>query len=346
MDAHRAEPGDEAVNEAVNHAVTQRKTTKKEMEMRRRFMKGMALLGLSGGLAARAGAQGQGQTQGQAQGQAGAQGPVRHFVIENTQIVPVDSKYTGKRHELIVVLPSSWGKEPNKTYPVLYFLDGYWDTPLLSATYGNLMYDNFAPEFIMVGLSYPAGTNYDTERRKDYTFSAGKEAATGAGKGAAFLDFITKEAAPLVERQYRGAATGRILSGSSLGGLFTLTAAYQAPGFFAGHIALSPAAGWDGGLPARLDEAYARTHKSMATRMFIAYGAEEYPGFREPIAAFERQLAARRYQGLALETRVMPGLDHTTVKGEAYVRGLIWYWAPQKPSGPSGLTRAMQAERA
>src|SRR4051812_33263646 len=119
--------------------------------MRRRFMQGMALLGLSGGLAARAGAQ----------AQAGA----RKFVIENTAIVPIDSKYTGRRHELIVVLPSSYGKQPGKTYPVLYFLDGYWDTPLLSATYGNLMYDNFAPEFIMVGLSYPNGSNYDLERR-------------------------------------------------------------------------------------------------------------------------------------------------------------------------------------
>jgi predicted alpha/beta superfamily hydrolase len=312
--------------------------------MRRRFMQGLALLGLTGGLGARAGAQAQAPAG--AQGRAGAPGPARHFVIENTQIVPLDSKFTGKRHELIVVLPSSYGKEPRKTYPVLYFLDGYWDTPLLSATYGNLMYDNLAPEFIMVGLSYPAGTDYDAERRRDYTFTAGKEAGTGAGKGAAFLDFITKEAAPLIERDYRGASTGRILSGSSLGGLFTLTAAYQAPGFFAGHIALSPAAGWDGGLPSRLDEAYARAHKGMATRMFIAYGADEYPGFREPIAAFERQLAARGYQGLALETRVMPGLDHTTVKGEAYVRGLIWYWAPHKPSGPSGLTRAMTAQGA
>lgn len=309
------------------------------MEMRRRLMGGLALLGMSGGLGARA----QTQTQVQATTQAGT----RKFVIENTQIVPIDSKYTGRRHELIVVLPSSYGKTPGKTYPVLYFLDGYWDTPLLSATYGNLMYDNFAPEFIMVGLSYPSGSNYDLERRRDYTFTpADKGADKDSGKGAAFLDFITKEAAPLVERSFGGASTGRILSGSSLGGLFTLTAAYQAPGFFAGHIALSPAAGWDGGLLVRLDEAYGRTHKAMATRMFIAYGAEEYPAFREPIAAFERQLAARRYDGLALETRVMPGLDHTTVKGEAYVRGLIWYWAPHKPTGPSGLARAMAAQGA
>jgi hypothetical protein len=29
------------------------------------------------------------------------------------------------------------------------------------------------------------------------------------------------------------------------------------------------------------------------------------------------------------------------VKGEGYVRGLIWAWAPIKPPGPSGLTRAI-----
>jgi predicted alpha/beta superfamily hydrolase len=296
--------------------------------MRRKFLGMMALAGLSSGL----------QLEARAGAQAGAEAPVRHFVLENTQIIPIRSRYTGRQHELVVVLPASWGKDPHKTYPVLYYLDAYWDTPQLVSTYGNLIYDNFTPEFIMVGLSYPKGADYDRERRIDYTFTAsGKD----SGGGGAFLDFITKEAAPLVESRFGGSKANRVISGNSLGGLFSLTAAYQAPGFFAGHVAVSPAASWDDGALARLDEAYARTHRSLPARMFISYGSQEYPGFREPIAAFQRQLAARNYEGLALQNYVMQGLDHTTVKGEAYVRGLIWAWAPIKPPGPSGLTRAL-----
>lgn len=271
--------------------------------------------------------------------QAGAgQANYKPFVLNNTQIVPLQARATGRNYELVVVLPSSYAANPGKTYPVLYYLDAYWDTPLLVSTYGNLIYDKRAPEFIMVGLSYPSGTNYDVERRKDYTITA---TDANSGKADAFLDFITKEVAPLVESRFRGDKEGRVIGGSSLGGLFAIAAAYKAPGFFAGHIAISPAAGWDDGALAKLDEQYARTHKALAARMFISYGSDEYPGFREPIAAFQQRLAARGYTGLALQNYRMEGLDHTSVKGDGYVRGLNWVWQPRKPAGPSGLTRAM-----
>lgn len=298
--------------------------------MRRRFLGAMASTALAFGWKT---AQAEQQP---VRPQAPAQLP--HFVLENTQLIPIRSRATGRQHELVVVLPANWGKDAHKTYPVLYYLDAYWDTPLLVSTYGNLIYDNVAPEFIMVGLSYPAGANYDLERRRDYTFTA---LGGGSGKGGAFLDFITREVAPLIETRFRGAASNRVISGNSLGGLFALTAAYQAPGFFAGHIAISPAAHWDQGALARLDDAWARAHKALPARMFISYGSNEYPGFREPIAAFQRQLAARRYQGLALQNYVMQGIDHTGGKGEGYVRGLSFFWADKRPPGPSGLTRAM-----
>jgi predicted alpha/beta superfamily hydrolase len=272
---------------------------------------------------------------------AGAQAENKPFVLANTQIIPVQSKSTGKAHELVVVLPSSYAANPGKTYPVLYFLDAYWDTPLLTATYGNLVYDKQVPEFIMVGLSYPSGFDYDAERRKDYTITA---LDAGSGKADAFLKFITQEVAPMIESRFRGEKTGRILSGSSLGGLFAIAAAYKAPGFFAGHIAISPAAGWDGEALAKLDEQYAREHKALAARMFISYGTAEYPGFREPIAAFQKRLAARHYQGLALQNYAMEGIDHASVKGDGYVRGLTWVFQPRKPAGPSGLTRGMMQQ--
>jgi hypothetical protein len=78
--------------------------------------------------------------------------------------------------------------------------------------------------------------------------------------------------------------------------------------------------------------------------MFISYGTAEYPAFREPIAAFQKQLAARHYQGLALQNTTMEGLDHTSVKGDGYVRGLMWVFQPKKPAGPSGLTKAMMQQ--
>lgn len=98
---------------------------------------------------------------------------------------------------------------------------------------------------------------------------------------------------------------------------------------------------WDKQALVKLDSNYAKTHKSLNGRMFISYGSTEYPAFRDPIINFQQQLAARNYQGLELQNYAMQGLDHTTVKGDGYVRGLIWAWKTKKPGGPSGLERDM-----
>ncbi len=257
--------------------------------------------------------------------------PVRHFVLGNTQIIPIHSKFTGRDHELVVVLPDSYAANPDKTYPVLYFLDAYWDTPLMVSTYGNLVYDKQVPEFIMVGLSYPSTANYGAERLIDYTFSG---PAPTSGKGAAFLEFIKREVAPLIETTYRGAKTDRVISGNSLGGLFAIATAYKAPGFFAGHIAVSPAVDWDNGALAKYDQAYAEHNKRLDARMFVSYGTAENAAFRGPIIQFQQHLAARKYQDFGLQNYAMEGLEHVSVKGDGYVRGLMWVWKPKKPAAP------------
>lgn len=263
-----------------------------------------------------------------------AQQANKQFVLSNTEIIPIHSKATGRDHELVVVYPSSYKTSPEKTYPVLYYLDAYWDTPLLTSIYGGLSYDRDIPEFIMVGLSYPATANYGKERRIDYTFT---KSGKGSGKAQLFLDFIQKEVAPLIETKYRGDKKDRVLAGSSLGGLFTLSTAYKSPDFFSGYIAISPAAVWDNGALAQLDNRHAAKRKTLNGRMFISFGSAEYKPFLDPIIHFQKQIAARQYQGLELLNYAMEGIDHAGVKGEGYTRGLIWIWKTKIPDGPGGL---------
>lgn len=266
-----------------------------------------------------------------------AQEAHKQFVLSNTEIIPIHSKTTGREHELVVVYPSSYKANPKKTYPVLYYLDAYWDTPLLVSTYGNLMYDNQVPEFIMVGLSYPSSADYGEQRKIDFTFTAVDEQS---GQADVFLAFLKTEVAPLIETQYRGQKTDRVIAGSSLGGLFAISAAYQSPDFFSGYIAISPAVEWDNQALIALDKRYAKKNKALNGRMFISYGTAEYPAFREPIIQLQKQIVARQYKGLELLNYAMEGLDHAGVKGDGYVRGLTWVMKPQKPAGPSGLERA------
>ncbi len=251
--------------------------------------------------------------------------PQKKFVLGNTDIVSVKSAYTGQTHELIIVYPDSYWSNPNKKYPVLYFTDGYWDTTLLAGAYGNLVYDKMTPEFIMVGLSYPDGTDYGSARVRDYTYTS-MWMAPGSGKGDQFLDFLEKEVAPLIESTYHGDKDNRTLAGASLGGLFTLGAAMKTPDFFTGYIALSPTVIWDGGAVLKLEDALAKQNRPLKARMFISVGSLEPGSYRESIEQFEKQLAAHRYKGLQLQSVTIQGMSHGTSKAEGYLRGLKWVW--------------------
>ena len=62
----------------------------------------------------------------------------KHFTLKNTRIFEIKNELTGRNHEIIVTLPGSYKDSVNKHYPVLYYVDAYWDTPLLNSIHGNL----------------------------------------------------------------------------------------------------------------------------------------------------------------------------------------------------------------
>ena len=56
--------------------------------------------------------------------------------------------------------PLSYGKEPARRYPVVYFTDAYWVYQKARAIYWGLEYDKTIPEVILVGIGY-VGENLD-----------------------------------------------------------------------------------------------------------------------------------------------------------------------------------------
>lgn len=161
----------------------------------------------------------------------------KKYVLENTHTIAMHSEHTGQDHELIVALPYSYGDKPDKKYPVLYFMDAYWDMPLLSASYGSLYYDNLIPEFIMVGFSYPSGKDYGLEWQRDFS---PKTKDNPKGASDKFYSFVTQQAVPFIDKHYRTLPGQRALAGSSLGGLFTLTSMYKSEQVFSRFLAISP----------------------------------------------------------------------------------------------------------
>lgn len=267
----------------------------------------------------------------------------RHFVLENSQYIQLKSELTKRDHELIVLLPGSYNNSQDKHYPVLYFLDAYWDLPLLYSIYGQLNWDNVIPEMIMVGFSYPGkNAKYDDLRARDFTPTKVGNEHPNSGDAALFLQFIKATVIPRIESDYRVDKNERALGGSSLGGLFTLYAMYENPALFKRHIAISPAVGWDDRYMFKRDDGYAKQNKSLPARLFLSLGGDEYALFSDPIIDFQKKIEKRNYHELGLLNYTIDGERHGGVKAEGYSRGLRWVFKDIAPTGPSGLERLYQ----
>lgn len=265
---------------------------------------------------------------------------VRHFTLKNTQMIEIKSDLTGRDHELIIFLPDSYDKSPDKYYPVLYYVDAYWDTPLLNSIHGQLVYDNVIPELIMVGFSYPGeNPNYGDLRARDLTPTKVVDENPNSGDADKFLQFIETVVIPKIESNYRVKKDDRALSGNSLGGLFTLYAMYKKQNLFKRFISISPAAGWDNNFLFKLDETYSGKYDTMPVRLFLSYGSDEYLPFRQPIIDFQKKLANHNYKDFGLLNYKIEGERHSGVKSEGYSRGLRWVYKDIAPKGPSGLEK-------
>lgn len=246
--------------------------------------------------------------------------PAPSVAIPNTQVRQLTSSISGREYDLYVHLPGGYEQNTEKQYPVLYVLDGQWDFKLLASVYGGLVYDEFVPEMIIVGITYSgAEPDYGALRAIDYTPAPAADLPDSGG-AREFLAFLKGEAIPFVEANYRADASDRVLLDSSLGGLFTLYTMFAEPELFTGYVAASPAVPYAQNLLFQREAEFARTHGDLPVRLFLSVGeVEELAG---PVQEFAGVLQSRGYPGLRLESRVIEGERHAGNKPEAYNRGV------------------------
>jgi hypothetical protein len=155
----------------------------------------------------------------------------------------VNSVPLGELRVVNVVLPAGYAKEPKRSYPVLYLIDGGVEQDLLhvagvvqlGAVWGR------SAEAIVVGIETKdrrrelAGTTRDPELLKRYPT---------AGASEAFRRFVRNEVKPLIEGRYRTNGTDAVL-GESLAGLFIVETYLQEPSLFNAYAAIDPSLWWD-----------------------------------------------------------------------------------------------------
>ena len=157
------------------------------------------------------------------------------------------SKINNKNYKLYINLPASYSTDSLKNYPVLYKLDAQWSFASIVSLYGNLRFDGYVPEMIIVGISY-GGINphYDKLRGEDLTPTEFTY-IPGSGGAARFQNVIRDEIMPLINKKYRTNTEQQTLSGTSLGGLFAYYTLLTANDLFNAYIICNPSFWWEEG---------------------------------------------------------------------------------------------------
>jgi hypothetical protein len=158
-----------------------------------------------------------------------------------------DSIYSKKLNayrEISLSIPSSFGKDAKKTYPVLVVLDGdYLFDPINGAlTYGAYWDD--LPEMIIVGI------HQSETRFEDCSFD--DQTALPEGDSALFFEFIGAELLPYIEKKYP-VSPFKIIAGHDVTANFLNFFLYKDDPIFNAYISLSPelAPGMDVNIPSR-----------------------------------------------------------------------------------------------
>jgi len=173
----------------------------------------------------------------------------------------IESRHLGASRTIRIYLPPSYETGPRRRYPVLYVHDGQnvfssagmdccfgWGNWELDRTADRLIAEGRMHEIIIVAIDNSRwryreyrGLLYDKDGRRPKAPRRGVTNALDNAKFLAYANFLIKELKPRIDREYRTLKTAASTSllGSSLGGICSLSLAWENPDVFGAAASLS-----------------------------------------------------------------------------------------------------------
>lgn len=226
------------------------------------------------------------------------------IATQSPHVTKIKSKVYGVDREIMVSLPSGYQQDKDKIYPVIYFTDAQMHiphaAPMIQFLAGGIS------ELIVVGVQTFDRQNELSPYRED-----GSEFSKHHG-AEQLLKFIETEVKPHINTTYR-TAPFEILSGHSLGGLFTMFAFTRHPETFDAYFALSPTLAYANS--SILNELDARLSNLPKNKILVAYSEQETP-FKNQYKAFNQflmLLKTKAPDGFDSQARFISGEDHMTI---------------------------------
>lgn len=244
--------------------------------------------------------------------------------------VQLESKVLAETRTILVRTPPSYAGG-RRAYPVLYLTDGDRQIGHTAAVADFLAREGRMPEVIIVGISNTDRTRDLTPTKLEAFGGNGQRIPTPtSGGGGRFLDFLSTEVMPYVEKSYR-TQPYRVLAGHSFGGLFAMHTFFARPGLFNGVIAVSPTLTWDDRYVYRRAAEWVKSATDeSATRpvtLVVSVGNEGEALDRE-LDALKALLQKSGPKSLEFEAVRFPDEDHGSVVLPTHYAGLRKVFAP------------------
>jgi predicted alpha/beta superfamily hydrolase len=257
-------------------------------------------------------------------------------------------------HEVLVTLPASYSVSPDRSYPVLWAMDGAMQHMLIAGIVNMYAFGMLLPEMIVVSVGHSSDQGWPGFTKREFdlnppgsywgddTLSESKafemhgeaiavfREQSNEFRGDKFLDFLVDELRPAIAERYR-ANDDHGLVGYSSGGVFAGYALVARPGDFSRYII---GAGTHL-LTMELEAKYAESNKDMAARVFIAAGGHELELEMASSRIISRttqlveNLRMRQYPSMDLKSRIYTDRDHMTVVAPLMADGLQHIYADE-----------------
>lgn len=226
--------------------------------------------------------------------------------------ISLHSEILGEERPLLIYLPSEY-EHSEKSFPVLYLLDGEWHFHHVS---GILQFFDFSKKEIQ-GIIVAV---VNTHRGRDFSPSTWPGYKTYTGGADNFNLFLEKELIPFIQHNYR-TTLYNVLAGHSLAGTFSLYSFLTKPELFDAYISLSPCLFWHDRFMLKMSEKFLNTHQKLNKILYIAHEYKE--GIQaSTMEEFTTALRNQSPEGLVWEVLFKENDDHFSYVHKAIYDGL------------------------
>jgi predicted alpha/beta superfamily hydrolase len=214
-----------------------------------------------------------------------------------------------ENRRFLVHLPINYFKDSNKTYPVMYVLDGTSQDQQTTDKVSVLANAGLIPECIVVGIPNTSG-NRNRDQTPPFMRTDVDDSTSSFGKADVFLDFIELELIPHIDSLYRSSGY-KTISGHSRGALFVFYTLLQKPELFNARFCYSaPIWRFENIMIRKIDSLCSGEKIKRAGFLFFSAGQNENENI---VAAFHKLRAVlekRKPKKLVWSSHFTPHANH------------------------------------